>query len=122
MRGRDQMEEKEQGSPNRKTNKGEPTFYDKVLIEAEKLDFEDMSGVEGIDEEITILRVKVKSILVNRPNDTKLLMEVTNLIGRLAKIRYSMTSAQKKGLKEAIGNVLRDVAVPLGISVINKKL
>ncbi len=39
------------------------SLYTKVLDEAEKLDFELASGVNGIDDEIALLRVKIKSIL-----------------------------------------------------------
>ena len=44
-------------------------------------------------------------------------MEVTNTLARLVKTRYNITKEQKKGLKEAIGSVLRDVALPLGIGI-----
>jgi len=93
-------------------------FYPKVLEEAEQLDFELASGVEGIDDEIALLRVKIKSILEDEPENIRLIMQMTNALERLVRTRYNITREQKKGLKEAIGNVLRDVALPLGISVI----
>lgn len=92
-------------------------FYSKVLDEAEKLDFELAQGVEGIDDEIALLRVKIKSILENDPENIKLIMEATNTLARLIRTRYKITREQKKGLKEAIGNVLKDVALPLGITI-----
>ena len=92
-------------------------FYAKVLDEAEQLDFELASGVSGIDDEIALLRVKIKSILGDDPKNVKLLIEVTNALERLVKTRYKISKEQRKGLKEAIGNVLRDIAVPLGISI-----
>jgi len=93
-------------------------FYSKVLEEAEQLDFELASGVEGIDDEIALLRVKIKSILEDEPENIRLIMQMTNALERLVKTRYNITKEQKKGLKEAIGNVLRDIALPLGIAVI----
>ena len=92
-------------------------FYSKVLDEVEQLDFELASGVEGIDDEIALLRVKIKSLLENEPENIRLLMQVTNTLARLVKTRYKITKEQKKGLKEAIANVLRDVALPLGIGI-----
>jgi len=92
-------------------------FYAKVLDEAEQLDFELASGVCGIDDEIALLRVKIKSILGDDPKNVKLLVEVTNALERLIKTRYKISKEQRKGLKEAIGNVLRDIALPLGISI-----
>ena len=92
-------------------------FYSKVLDEAEQLDLELAQGVEGIDDEIALLRVKIKSILENDPENIRLIMQATNTLARLVKTRYNITKEQKKGLKEAIGNVLRDIALPLGIGI-----
>jgi hypothetical protein len=44
-------------------------------------------------------------------------MQVTNALARLVRTRYNITRDQKKGLKEAIANVLRDIALPLGIGI-----
>jgi len=92
-------------------------FYSKVLDEAEQLDFELASGVNGIDDEIALLRVKLKSILGDDPKNIKLIVEATNALERLIRTRYKISKEQRKGLKEAIGNVLRDIAVPLGIGI-----
>ena len=92
-------------------------FYSMVLDEAEKLDFELAAGVNGIDDEIALLRVKIKSILGDEPKNIRLLVEATNALERLIKTRYRITKEQRKGLKEAIGNVLRDIAIPLGIGI-----
>ena len=93
-------------------------FYSRVLDEADKLDFELASGVNGIDDEIALLRVKIKSTLEGGdPKNLKLLVEATNALERLIRTRYKITKEQRKGLKEAIGNVLRDVAIPLGIGI-----
>ena len=100
-------------------------FYSRVLDEAEQLDFEQAVGLDGIDDEIALLRVKIKSILGDDPKNLKLLVEATNALERLIRTRYKITKDQRKGLKEAIGNVLRDIAVPLGISIgtaIDKKV
>ena len=114
----------QKGNQNAAKSMKESGFYFKVFDGAEQLDFELASGVNGIDDEIALLRVKIKSSLENDPENIKLIMEATNVLSRLVKTRYNITKEQKKGLKEAIGNVLRDVALPLGISlgeaVINK--
>jgi hypothetical protein len=45
-------------------------------------------------------------------------MRATESLARLVKTKYNISKEQKQGLKEAIGNVLRDIAIPLGIKVI----
>ena len=109
--------ERKRGAPKGNQNARKHGFYTRVLDEAEQLDFELASGVEGIDDEIALLRVKIKSILENDPENIKLIMQVTNALERLIRTRYKITKEQRKGLKEAIGNVLRDVALPLGIGI-----
>ena len=98
-------------------NASKRTLYAQALDEAERLDFELAAGVEGIDDEIALLRVKIKSILEHDPENVRLIMQATNALARLVKTRYNITREQKKGLKEAIGNVLKEVALPLGIGI-----
>ena len=108
---------RKRGTPKGNQNARKHGFYSKVLNEAEQLDFELASGVEGIDDEIALLRVKIKSLIAHDPENIKLIMEATNTLARLVKTKYNITKEQKKGLKEAIGNVLRDIALPLGIGI-----
>jgi hypothetical protein len=92
-------------------------FYARVLDEAEKLDFETASGLNGIDDEIALLRVKIKSVLEKDPENLKLIMQATNTLAGLMKTRFKITREQQKGLREAIGNVIKDIALPLGINI-----
>ncbi len=108
---------KKRGAPKGNQNARKHGFYSKVLDEAEQLDFEQACGVDGMDDEIALLRVKIKSILTYDPENVKLIMQATNILARLIKTKYNISKDQKKGLKEAIGNVLRDVALPLGIGI-----
>ena len=105
------------GAPKGNQNARKHGFYSKVLDEAEQLDLELAAGVEGIDDEIALLRVKIKSILAHDPENIKLIMQATNTLAGLVKTRFNISKKDKKGLKEAIGNVLRDVALPLGIGI-----
>ncbi len=98
-----------------KAKKSEQSFYSRALDEAEGLDFELAQGVEGIDDEIALLRLKIKSILESDPDNIKLIAEATNALSRLVMARYKMGSSHKKALAHAIGGVLKDLAVPLGI-------
>jgi hypothetical protein len=92
-------------------------FYSRVLDERERRDFEQAAGVEGIDEEIALLRVKLKSVLLHDPDNLKLIIRATGSLERLIRTRHNLNKEQKQGLTEAIGNVLKDVAIPLGIDI-----
>jgi len=92
-------------------------FYSRALDEAEKLELEEASHVEGIDEEIALLRIKLRELLEEQPERIDLHFEAANIIARLVKTRYQITREQKKSLKEAIQKVLTEVAVPLGVGI-----
>ena len=109
--------ERERGGQRGNQNARKHGFYSRVLDEAEQLDFELAAGVDGIDDEIALLRVKIKSLLGHDPEDVRLIMQATNTLATLVKTRYNISKEQQKGLKEAIGNVLKEVALPLGISI-----
>jgi hypothetical protein len=92
-------------------------YYSRVLDESEQRDFEIATGVEGINDEIALLRVKIKSLVEHDPENIKLIIQAVNTLERLVRTEYNISKDDGKGLKEAIGNVLRDVALPLGIGV-----
>ena len=98
------------------------SFYGRALEEAEKLELQEASHIEGIDEEIALLRVKLRELLAEQPERIDLHFEAANIIARLVKIRYQISKEQKKSLKEAIQKVLTELAVPLGVGVGGKIL
>jgi hypothetical protein len=108
---------RKRGAPKGNQKAKKRGFYSKVLDEAEQLDFELAAGVEGFDDEIALLRVKIKSLLENDPENIKLILQMTNALERLVRTRYNISKEQRKGLKEAIENVLKEIAIPLGIGI-----
>jgi hypothetical protein len=108
---------RKRGAPRGNQNARKHGFYSKVLDESEQLDFELATGVEGIDDEIALLRVKIKSLIAHDPDNITLIMQAINTLARVVSTRYNLSKKDKHGLKEAIGNVLRDVAIPLGIGI-----
>ena len=95
-------------------------FYSRALDEAEKLELEEARDIEGLDEEIAILRVKLRELIENEPDRLDLQLKATNTIARLVGIRYNISKEQKKSLKEAITKVLNEIAVPLGVKILIK--
>jgi len=101
-----------------KRNDSLRSFYSRPLDEAEKLELLEASHVEGIDEEIALLRVKLRELLAEQPERIDLHFEAANIIARLVRTRYQITREQKKSLREAaIQKVLTELAVPLGVGV-----
>jgi hypothetical protein len=95
-------------------------FYGRALNEAERLELEEARGIDGIDEEIAILRVKLRELIVAEPRRFDLHLRLATTIARLVTTRYNITKEQKRSLREAITKVLTEIAIPLGIKVLVK--
>jgi hypothetical protein len=92
-------------------------FYSRVLDDDEQMDFEQATAVEGIEDEIALLRTKIKSVLRHDPENIELIMKALTTLAGLVRTKYNIGKEDKAGLKEAISNVLKDVALPLGITI-----
>ncbi|MHB8104218.1 MAG: hypothetical protein ACYDG5_01570 [Dehalococcoidales bacterium] len=109
---------RKEDAPKSKRNPAVHGYYTRMLGEAEKRDFLKAAGIEGVDEEIALIRLEIKkAILGGDDSNLKTLIKATNALERLVRTKYQITTSQQKGLKEAIGNVIKDIAIPLGINV-----
>ena len=108
------------GAPKRNQNARKHGFYSHALSEAEKLKLEQARGMEGVDEEIAILRVKLREVIGKEPDRLDLHLEAANTIARLVRTRYNISKEQKKSLKQAIASVLTEIALPLGVKTLIK--
>jgi hypothetical protein len=110
------MSENKRGAPVGNQNARKHGFYSRVLTDEERKDFERATGVEGIDDEIALMRVKIKSVVANDPDNIALIMQAIGTLARLLKTKKNI-GKDRQSLKEAIGNVLKDIALPLGIGI-----
>ena len=108
------------GAPIGNQNAKSHGFYSRVLDEAEKLQLEEAVAVEGLDQEIAVLRLKLRELILNHPGELELALAASNTIARLVRTRYNISKEQKKSLKEAIAKVLCEIAIPIGVKAIIK--
>jgi hypothetical protein len=99
-----------------------PGFYSRVLDEAERMELQVALEVKGLDEEIALLRWKIRSLLEKDPEDIKLLLQAANTLARLVKSRYNLSQDDDATLRDTIMNVLKELALPLGVKVGEKLL
>ena len=90
------------------------SFYSSALDEAERIELRSAVALEGIDDEIAVMRVRIKKLI--KTTDIEELTRCTNALCRMLITRYAIEEKSKRSIKEAIGNVLRDVALPLGFN------
>lgn len=103
------------GAPKGNQNARKHGFYARVMTEAESLELEEASSIEGLDDEIALIRVKLRHLVEEHPDRIDLHMKAANMIARLIRTRYNISAEEKKSLREAIATVLKEVALPLGI-------
>lgn len=108
---------KKRGGQPANQNARKHGFYSRALTEAEKLQLEEAALVDGLDQEIALLRVKLRELVESSPERIDLHLEAANTLARLVRTRYQISKEQKQSLKEAITKVLTEVAAPLGIGI-----
>ena len=91
-------------------------FYSRALKESEALDVQAALEIDGLDEEIAILRVKLRQLVQEHPDRLDLCLAAVDKIAKLVRIKYALNSGQKKSLRDAIAKVITDIAVPAGVS------
>jgi len=111
---------KTRGAPKGNQNARTHGFYSKALTAAEQLEIEHAAAMCGLDEEIILLRMKLRDLAESNPDRIDLHIAAATSIAKLVKIRYQVTKDETHSLKEAISKVLTDVALPLGIGISSK--
>lgn len=89
------------------------SFYDQALTDAEAQDLSSAQEVSGLDEEIAVLRLKLRSALEERPEDVKLMLKGVELLVRAVSAKYRLSTKDKEDLSESVRGVLRDIGGPL---------
>jgi hypothetical protein len=103
-------EKKPIGAPKGNQNTRKHGFYSRVLDEARE--------VEGIDEEIALMRVKLLTLINEHPERIDLQMLAMTNLTSMVRTRFQISTGGNRSLKDAITKVLTDIAVPLGIKAI----
>jgi len=112
------IEKKQRGAPRGNQNARKHGFYSRVLDEARKVQLDEAREVEGIDEEIAFLRVRLLTLVEEYPERIDLQLLAAATLTRMVRTKFHISAGGNRSLKDAIGKVLTDIAVPLGIKAI----
>jgi hypothetical protein len=90
-------------------------YYSKIFSKEEKADYCSAGDVEGIDEEIALMRHVIKTA-ASFKDDKHLLLTVraSNALNKLVRTRQKITSGRYDELQTAIKGVMEDVLIPMG--------
>ena len=93
-------------------------FYTAVLDSAQKRRLKEAALVKGLDEEISLLRVKLQSVVENDPDNVRLILQGVVTLARLLRTRNKLGLGKEEILGEAIRNVISDYRIPLDIALL----
>lgn len=89
------------------------SFYRSALSEAERLALSEAAEIGGLDEEIAVLRVKLRTAIEENPQDVKLMFKGLELLVKALAARYRLSQQAEGELSERVEAVLRDLGAPL---------
>lgn len=84
-------------------------FYGSALDAAERIELDAAAEVEGLDEEIAVLRVKLRKALSKHPEDLPLMLRGIDLLVKAVSARYRLSKQAEEDLAESIAGVIRGV-------------
>lgn len=120
QRGAEEAEVKKKiGAPLGNQNARKHGFYSSALDPDELQSLEQAGEVDGIDSEIALLRVKLQSILKHDPDNLELIAKAVVALTKLLMAKASIAKQDKGGLKQAVIDALKDLALPFGVGVGN---
>jgi hypothetical protein len=109
---------RKRGGQKHNRNAARQDYYSMILDSTEQRDLDVANGVEGIDEEIALLRFEIKqAISGGDERNLLLLVKAASALEKLIRTRHKIKSDQRKGFKEAIGNVINDILIPMGVNI-----
>jgi hypothetical protein len=86
-------------------------FYRAALTEAEK--WERARQMEGLDEEVALLRVRLKEALEERPQDMQLIAKGIDLLVKAVTAKYRLSPKAQRELSDSIAGVVRGIGTAL---------
>jgi hypothetical protein len=96
-------------------------FYLKAFGSSRQADFDRAAGIQGLDAEITMLRVEINTLVEHNPYNIQPIQIALLTLERLVRTRYRISQMDEQGLAERMANILSNIVLPTGISGANLK-
>ena len=84
-------------------------FYARALTRAERAALPVALAVEGLDEEIAVLRLRLRQAIEERPDDLALMFKGIELMAKVVATRYRLSKKAERDLAASLANVIRGV-------------
>jgi hypothetical protein len=97
-------------------------FYSPVMDKDQKRRLKQAALVKGLDEEISLLRVQIQSVVEHQPGNTRLILQAVLSLARLLRTRNTLGGDKNEELAQAIKTIIRDIGTPLGVMALKEDL
>jgi hypothetical protein len=84
-------------------------FYRQALDRAESTDLKRAQEIEGLDDEIAVMRVRLKRAVEERPEDLQLLVKGLDILMRAVGTRYRLSPKSRKDLADNLAATLNSL-------------
>ena len=86
------------------------SFYDAALTATERAEIDDARGIEGLEDEIAILRLRLREVLAERPEDLELLERGVRLLTQSLRAEHRLASREASGVTDAATRLFEQLA------------
>ncbi|MBI4300979.1 MAG: hypothetical protein HY664_00040 [Chloroflexi bacterium] len=90
-------------------SKKSPSFYEVALTEAERIRLPQAREIEGLDEEIALLRLSLRRLVVEHPEDMELLLKGVGMLVRAVATKYRLSQKAEDDLYQSVLGVLKGI-------------
>lgn len=84
-------------------------FYEEALSQAEQVALSQARDLEGLDEEIALLRVRLRSMASEEPENLSSFLKAMDLLVKAVGARYRLSKKAQEDLMESVMGVLEGV-------------
>jgi hypothetical protein len=84
-------------------------FYQAALTEAERECWPVARQIEGLEQEIALLRLRLRRAIEERPEDLPLMFRGIDLLARVVSARYRLSKGSRQDLNDSLRLVLESV-------------
>jgi hypothetical protein len=105
----DESKKRKSGAQPGNQNARKHGFYSSVLkLPQQRYDVNHATQIEGLDEEISLLRVTLKSLLEHDPDNIQLMLQIVRALSRLIYANHEFSGDRQARLEQDLLNILND--------------
>lgn len=88
-------------------------FYGDVLDRAERARLDEAAAIDGLDDEVALLRVRLRRAIEERPEDYALMLRGIALLVRAVAARYRLSPKSRRDLSESLAATIEQIGAAL---------